>query len=150
MKTQIQIVGLLLILGFASQSAVATTYKYQDASGNVVYSQNPPADPATPYEVLGVPSHARPGTDTPPASSSAQKSITDTSKANESNQQVADEVKKAQEIREKNCANAKKRLETYTVYRRMKNEKGEVVRIDDNERQKQIDQAKQAIKDFCH
>jgi len=149
MKTLIQIVGLLLILGFASQMAVATTYKYQDASGNVVYSQNPPADPATPYEVLGVRSHARPGTDSAPATSSAKKSITGTAEDNQANNQVADQVKKAQEIREQNCAAAKKNLEIYTVYRRIKNEKGEMVRLNDDERQKGIDEAKKGIKEFC-
>jgi hypothetical protein len=149
MKTLIQIVGLLLLLGIASQTAVATTYKYQDASGDVVYSQNPPADPNTPYEVLGVPSHARPGTNSGADTSGAQKSITGTAEDNQANQQVADEVKKAQEIRAKNCAAAKKNLEIYTVYRRVKNEKGEMVRLNDAERQKGIDEAKKAIKEFC-
>jgi len=149
MKTLIQIVSLMLILGFASQAAVAATYKYQDGSGNVVYSQNPPADPATPYEVLGVRSHALPGTDSAPDTSSAKKSITGTAEDNQANNQVADQVKKAQEIREKNCTAAKKNLEIYTVYRRMKNEKGEMVRLNDDERQKGIDEAKKGIKEFC-
>ncbi|NIW61418.1 MAG: DUF4124 domain-containing protein, partial [Nitrospinaceae bacterium] len=60
MKTLSQIIVLFLLFGFAAHSALSTTYKYRDKSGNMVYSQNPPPD-GTPYEVMGnVRSHAIP------------------------------------------------------------------------------------------
>ena len=54
------------------------------------------------------------------------------------------------EIRQKNCEAAKKNLEVYTVYRRIRKEDGSVVRLDDNERQKRIDEAKKQIEEFCN
>ena len=53
MKTLIQIIGLLLVFGLASQPLQAATYKYQDQSGNTVYSQNPPEDPGHPLRSDG-------------------------------------------------------------------------------------------------
>jgi len=148
MKTVSQILGLLLILALASPSALAATYKYQDESGNTIYSQNPPADPDTPYEVLGnIPSRARPGSDTPPADNS--NSASSLQQDEEQNDTVAREQQQAEKIRQKNCEAAKKNLEIYTVYRRVKNDEGEVVRLNDDERQQKIDEAKQAIQDFC-
>jgi hypothetical protein len=52
-------------------------------------------------------------------------------------------------MREQNCTNAKKNLEIYTVTPRVRNEDGEVVRLDDKVRQQKIEEAKQAIRDFC-
>lgn len=144
MKTRIRIIGLLLLFGLASQPLQAATYKYQDESGNTVYSQNPPENPNTPYEVLGVPSHARPGSDSPPASAPTLQQEESNGKST-----VAQEQEQAQKIREENCAAAKKQLEIYTVYRRVRNEEGDIVRVDDQTRQQKIDEAKQAIQDFC-
>jgi len=148
MKTVSQILGLLLILALASPAAVATTYKYQDESGNTIYSQNPPASPDTPYEVLGnIPSRAKPGSDSAPLNNtSSAPSLQQDDKQDDT---VAQEQQQAEKIRQQNCEAAKKNLEIYTVYRRVRNEDGEVVRIDDNERQQKIDEAKQAIQDFC-
>lgn len=149
MKTVSQILGLLLILALASPSALATTYKYQDESGNTVYSQNPPEDRDIPYEVMGdIPSRAKPGSDSPPPvdSSSPASSLQQDDKQDDT---VAREQQQAEKIRQENCETAKKNLEIYTVYRRVRNDEGEVVRLDDNERQQRIDEAKQAIQDFC-
>lgn len=148
MKKLCQIIGLLALFGFASQAAISATYKYQDESGNTVYSQNPPENPNTPYEVLGVPSHARPGTSAAPASSSPATSAT-LQENNNANDTVNREQQEAEKIRKENCETAKKNLEIYTVYRRVRNDDGEVVRLDDEVRQQKIDEAKQAIRDFC-
>lgn len=144
MKTRIRIIGLLLLFGLASQPLQAATYKYQDQSGNTVYSQNPPEDPNTPYEVLGVPSHARPGSDSSPASAPSLQQ-----EESAGNSTIAKEQEQAQKVREENCAAAKKQLEIYTVYRRVRNEEGDIVRLNDEQRQQKIDEAKQAIQDFC-
>lgn len=148
MKTPSQIFGLFLMLALATPSAMAATYKYQDESGSTVYSQNPPENPDTPYEVLGnIPSHARPGSNTPPASSSSPSPSQQ--QDDKKNDTVAQEQQQAEKLRQENCEAAKKNLEIYTVYRRVRNDEGEVVRLDDNERQQKIDEAKQAIQDFC-
>lgn len=147
MKTINKLFALLLLLALASPTALAATYKYQDESGNTVYSQNPPENPNTPYEILSnISSHARPGSNSPPPSSSPSPSL---QQDEEENDTVAREQQQAQQIREDNCKAAKKNLEIYTVYRRILNEEGEAVRIDDEERQQKIDEAKQAIQDFC-
>ncbi|MFP3874427.1 MAG: DUF4124 domain-containing protein [Thiohalophilus sp.] len=148
MKTLSQILGLLLILALAGPSALAATYKYQDESGNTVYSQNPPENRDTPYEVMGdIPSRASPGNDSPPANdTSSEPSL---QQDEEQDDTAAREQQQAEETRQENCEAAKENLEIYTVYRRVRNEDGEVVPVDDNERQQKIDEAKQAIKDFC-
>lgn len=145
MKRLSQILGLFLMLAMASPSVLAATYKYQDETGNTVYSQNPPENTDTPYEVLGdIPSHAQPS-HTPPAETRAPATQPD----EEPNEAINQQLEQAEQTRQENCEAAKKNLEIYTVYRRIRNEDGEVVRIDDNERQQKIDEAKQAIQDFC-
>lgn len=147
MKRLSQILGLFLMLAMASPSVLAATYKYQDETGSTVYSQNPPENADTPYEVLGdIPSHAQPGrTPAPPAETRAPETPPD----EEPNEAIEQQLQQAKKTRQENCDTAKKNLEIYTVYRRVRNEDGEVVRIDDNERQQKIDEAKQAIQDFC-
>ncbi|NNF97620.1 MAG: hypothetical protein HKM94_11905, partial [Halobacteria archaeon] len=44
---------------------------------------------------------------------------------------------------------ARNTLETYTVSRRIKTDQGELIRLDDNERAKRIQEAKDGIKEFC-
>lgn len=149
MKTINKLFALLLLLALATPTALAATYKYQDESGNTVYSQNPPENPDTPYEVMtniSSPAPTRPGSNSAPASSPSPTLQQD----KEQNDTVAREQQQAEQMREKNCEAAKKNLEIYTVYRRIRNEDGEVVRIDDEERQQKIDEAKQAIRDFCN
>ncbi|MDZ7802893.1 DUF4124 domain-containing protein [Thiohalophilus sp.] len=147
MKTINKLFALLLLLALATPTALAATYKYQDESGNTVYSQNPPENPDTPYEVMtNISSQARPGSNSAPASSRPSPNL---QPDEEESDTVAREQQQAEQMREENCEAAKKNLEIYTVYRRIRNEEGEVVRISDEERQQKIDEAKQAIRDFC-
>jgi hypothetical protein len=147
MKTLTKTIGLVLLLALASSPATATTYKYQDASGNTVYSQNPPENPDTPYEVLGeIRSHARPGSNTP---ASSAPSSSDSQQEEKADDVIAKTQQDAEKMREQNCTNAKKNLEIFTVTPRVRNEDGEVVRLDDKVRQQKIEEAKQAIRDFC-
>ncbi|MFO8025547.1 DUF4124 domain-containing protein [Thiohalophilus sp.] len=148
MKTINQLFALLLLLALATPMALAATYKYQDESGNTVYSQNPPENLDIPYEVMSnISSHARPGSDSAPAASSRPSPRPQQDE--EENDTVAREQQQAEQMRKENCKAAKKNLEIYTVYRRIRNEEGEVVRISDDERQQKVDEAKQAIQDFC-
>ena len=95
---------------------------------------------------ISSPAPTRPGSNSAPASSPSPTLQQD----KEQNDTVAREQQQAEQMREKNCEAAKKNLEIYTVDRRIRNEDGEVVRIDDEERQQKIDEAKQAIRDFCN
>ena len=62
---------------------------------------------------------------------------------------IQQEVEKAEKMRAENCKASKYNLEIYTAYRRVTNEKGETVRLDDNERAARIQEAKEGIKEFC-
>lgn len=136
---------LVFVMGFGAASVQAATYKWVDKDGNVHYSQRPPPD--TNYERLNIKtpppsatpaSPAAPGTQAPAAA--GQNNGSDT---------VAQEMAKNQEIRAKNCEAAKKNLELYTVFKRVRKEDGTVVRLDDEERAKKIEESQAAIKEFC-
>lgn len=134
-----RILLLTAMIIFAS-SASAGLYKWVDDEGNVHYSQKRPRDQQ--FERLKAPAPA------PESSKPLHQSATPTdSKAADT---TAAETAKNKEIRATNCANAKKNLNTYQVYRRMRDKDGNVTIIDDNERAKQIERAKQAINDFCN
>lgn len=144
---RIFITSLLLSLIMIA-SANAATYKWIDENGNVVYSQQPP--PEGPYETIKTtktpPASSR---STPPASSSFTTDVKREAEERELDSKVEQEAAKSQQVRAENCKAAKNNLETYTVYRRIKNDQGEIIRLDDNERAKRIQEAKDAIKEFC-
>lgn len=140
---------LSLLLGsLFSTSALATTYKWQDANGNTVYSQQPPA--SGPYETIQTKTssgskYSRPPSPAPaaaPASSPASATSDDETK-------VQAEIARTRQLRKQNCEAARHNLELYTVYRRIKNDKGEIVRLDDDERARRLQEAKDGIKEFC-
>ncbi len=128
---------LTTIFIFAS-SASAGLYKWVDSEGNVHYSQKRPRDKQ--FKRLKAPS---------PAPEDSKPLYKSTEKADKATKTLATENAKNEKIRAANCANAKKRFNTYTVYRRIRDKDGNIKRIDDNERAKQIKQAKQSISDFC-
>jgi Skp family chaperone for outer membrane proteins len=148
MKTyRIFITSLLLSL-FMVVSANANSYKWLDENGNVVYSQQPPAE--GPYETIKTtkPSPAS-SRSTPAPSSSFTTEVKQEDEERELDSKVQQEAAKSEQLRAENCKAAKHNLETYTVYRRIKNDQGEIIRLDDNERAKRIQEAKDAIKEFC-
>ncbi len=125
----------------------AGTYKWVDKDGNVVYSQHPPADGQ--YESIRVkPSSRKPSNDSS-TGQDADTFLKDATTQRINNARIKDELKKTQALRKKNCATAKKQLEFYSVYRRKKDKSGEYVRINDDEREAGLKEAKQGIKDFC-
>ena len=132
--------GLLLCT-----AATAATYKWVDEKGNVHYGQHPPAD--TNYERMKV-EKSRPG-ETPPPAPASSGSTNQAGSSTGSSKVVKEELSKNQEIRAKNCEAAKKNLEIYTVYKRYRDKEGNVVRMDDEERLKKIEEAKQHIAEFC-
>lgn len=134
--------ALLLPLG----AAQAEMYKWVDKDGHTVYSQTPPESGN--YQSLSAPS-------APPPSSTAPDTSADANSANANGGQTAPDktVEKLSqqnaEIRKKNCEAAKKNLRAYEISRRIRTPDGKVVRLDDNERQKRIEESKQAVKDYC-
>ena len=135
---RILILTTLLIL---SGSASAGLYKWVDDDGNVHYSQKPPRDQQ--FERLKEPPPA-PEEPTPLYKSKAKKHTQNTQTT------TAAESAKNAEMKHKNCENAKKRLNVYQVYRRVRDDKGDIKVLSDAERDKQIREAKQAISDFCN
>lgn len=134
-------------------SAHATTYKYRDADGRTVYSQYPPA--SGPYQVIDTPRSNQYGSGSKPAATSSSKpSLQERAHQNDAKEKadkdLASETEKNMKLREKNCETARKNLQVYQVYRRFKDDKGNVVRMSDTERQKKIDEARDAIKQFCN
>jgi len=132
--------GLLLC-----SNVSAATYKWVDEKGDVHYSQHPPA--GSDYEKIKV-EKSRPGEEPPPAPKSTG-TTSPTSGTSSGSKVVQEELSKNQEIRTKNCEAAKKNLEIYTIYKRYKDKDGNVVRMDDEERLKKIEESKQNIAEFC-
>ncbi|MDH3947852.1 MAG: DUF4124 domain-containing protein [Gammaproteobacteria bacterium] len=143
---RIYITSLLFCLIMVS--ANAATYKWLDENGNVVYSQQPPEE--GPYETIKTKKYPPASTrSTPPPSTSFTTEVKQEAEESELDSKVQQEAAKSEQMRADNCKAAKNNLETYTVYRRIKNDQGEIIRLDDNERAKRIQEAKDAIKEFC-
>ena len=123
---------------FAS-SASAGLYKWVDNEGNVHYSQKRPRDKQ--YKKIKAPA---------PAPESSKPLYKSTSPKNKSSNSAVSETKKNEKMRAENCANAKKRLNAYQVYRRIQDNEGNIKVVSDNERANNIKRAKQAISDFCN
>lgn len=138
---------LLLVLGLLPNGPlIAGTYKWIDENGNVVYSQNPP--PKGKYEAIRIKPAPR---NSSTNNNSAQDSqfLKEADKRREDDKKLQAETRNSEKIRQENCQSAKKQFEFYTVYRRMKGKDGEYHVITDDEREKKLQQARQAIKDFC-
>mgnify|MGYP000091146599 CR=1 FL=1 len=133
----------------------AATYKYRDADGRTVYAQHPPV--SGPYQVIDTPKNNQYGSGNsaaPVSNQTGKPSLQDRSKQIDEKDKlakdIASETEKNQKLRENNCKTARKNLEVYQVYRRFKDDKGNVVRMSDTDRQKKIDEARDAIKQFCN
>ncbi len=139
---------LFLTLCLAAAPLFAVTYKWTDENGTVVYSQNrPPA--GTPYETIETP-RSRPAAPAPakPRPSFLEQVEKD-KRARAKEATVRETEQAALEMRRKNCEAARNNLQVYTAHRRIKQEDGSVIRLDDNERLRKIEEARQAIKEFC-
>ncbi len=148
-KCQLLLISLVISLA-ASGAWAATTYKWLDNNGNVVYSQTPPVE--GPYEIIRIKQGN--SSSSYPAASESTESSTATFSSNRAeeekkNQSIQQEQARAEEIRKKNCEAARKNLEAYTVFRRFKQPDGSYVVLEDDERLKRQQKAKDDIKEFC-
>ncbi|MDH5180310.1 MAG: DUF4124 domain-containing protein [Gammaproteobacteria bacterium] len=146
-KIQPVLTGMLCSLLLATP-ALGATYKWIDEDGNVVYSQKPP--PEGRYESIRI----KPGPRNRPTESKSEtitneKLLQDTGNKRKDDKKIAAEMQKNRKLRQDNCAKARKQLEIYTVYTRVKDDKGGYRRITPQEREAGTSEAKQAIKDFC-
>lgn len=136
-----------LLFSLVMASANAGTYKWLDDNGNVVYSQQPPAD--RPYEAVKTQKPSSVSLQPTPAESSFMSKQQEKAEGAKKEATVADEVAKGEARRAENCKAAKHNLESYTAFRRVRNEKGEIIMLDDNERARLIEESKQDIREFC-
>ena len=134
-----RILLLTAIMMIFAGSASAGLYKWVDSDGNVHYSQKPPRDQQ--FERLKPPAAAP--EDSKPLYQSAPTKNTVIPPP-------ATETKKNEKLRAENCANAKKRLSIYQVYRRVRDDEGNITVLSDKERAKNIENAKKAVSDFCN
>ena len=133
---------LITTMMFFVASASAGLYKWVDEEGNVHYSQKRPRDQE--YKRLKAPPPA------PESSKPLYQSATPASgkKSNASSTAKA-ETEKNLKIRAENCTKAKKNLQLYQIYRRVRDKDGNVKPIDDKVRAQQIESAKKAISQYC-
>lgn len=138
---------LACVFGLSTMTVSAAMYKYNDESGNQVYSSTPPTDGRKYEKIKG--DSPRGGDDeaespaaatTPAASSAPSSSNKDT---------VKKEMEKNRAIREKNCEISKKNLEAYTVFRRVLDKDGNAIILGDDERARKIEEAKKGVEEFC-
>ncbi len=147
MKTyRISITSLVLSLIMLAPASAAM-YKWLDENGNVVYSQQPP--PEGPYETIKAKTPPPASRATPSPAPSFTAEVQKDEEERDLDRKVEQEAVKSAQLRADNCKAAKHNLETYTVYRRIKNDQGDIIRLDDDERAKRIQEAKDAIKEFC-
>ncbi len=141
--------ALLIVLLLLAAPLQAITYKWVDENGTVVYSQSrPPA--GVPYETIDT-GRPRPPASTPgpkPRSSFLEQ-VEKEKAAKKKESIIQSEMEKGAAARRKNCDAEPKTIQTYTAHKRILQKDGSVVRLDDNERQKKIEEAKEAIKEFC-
>lgn len=147
MKQPMKLLVITSILLWSMNGQAANLYKWVDKDGNVNYSQRPP--PGSNYEKMTIKGS---GTDTGSeaateetggASENSNKEQTD------ANPVLQQEQAKNTEIRRKNCEAAKKNLQAYTVFRRVRQPDGSVKILGDEERARLIEESKASIKEFC-
>ena len=141
----------ILIFGLAATSAWANSvsYKWLDDNGNIVYSQTPPRDRQ--YETIRTKTSAgNSSSRTSSSSSTATKALEDSAAARKEKEKEAQKEADIQKKRAVECENAKKNVETYTIYRRVRKPDGSVVRLDDNERARLLKQAQDDVAEFCN
>ncbi len=139
---------LILLIAVATCLSLSvqaiSTYKWVDKDGNVHYTQRKPA--SSNYERMKI--------KTTPARSDAAETKTSTPADSKSKKAggakaLKNEIAKNEERRKQNCAAAKKNLEAYTVFRRIRLADGSVKILADDERARLIAESKASIKEFC-
>lgn len=132
-----RILLLATMMIFAS-SAFAGLYKWVDDEGNVHYSQKKPRNQQ--FKRLKAP---------PPTPENSKPLYKSNIPSEKPSNTAAAETVKNKKIRADNCAQAKKNLNNFQIHRRIRDKDGNVTVIDDKVRASQIENAKQAISNYC-
>lgn len=150
MQNRHKLIITTLFLTFLSPVCSATTYKYQDAQGQTVYTQNPPAD-ANVTEIKAPP---------PPASSAASEKASfdkelakdheNDEKKNEANKEASMNAYTAEEKHE-NCMKARQQLTNLQLRNRIKmmGADGQATMLTESQKMAEIEKTKALIKTFC-
>lgn len=137
-----------LLLLLAAASASADIFKWTDAAGNTQYGQHPPAG------VQAERLHSVPAPQSAPAAKSLQQQVEDMDKrVEEQNKRKTEAAKKQQQAanRKINCDNARKNIEqlNYGGNRMIKMPDGSYQRLDEKQKQAQLEKNRKAIEEFC-
>jgi uncharacterized protein DUF4124 len=147
----IQALGIAAVTALCALPAAATLYKWVDANGRVVYSDQPPTTPGIKAETLNAAA--------PPSNPNALKELAQ--KDAELRKRQADRVETAaksdkdrvaKDRRAEDCARLAdgiKQLSWGQVVMYGTNEKGEHVPLDDAAREKQKQRMEQQMKELC-
>jgi len=147
------IIGLILLglaMALMTPLSHASTYKWEDDSGNTHYTQHPPK--GRPYTKLKSKKH-RPATPAKPVT--ASPTTTGNSGNTGSGNSVGEkalklEMAKNEKQRKDNCKTAKENLHAYSVYRRIRQADGTVVSLTDKERNSRKKRSETAVREFCN
>lgn len=151
------VVLVTLTTVFSIATAAETMYRWVDAEGNVHYSDQAPPAGAKETKSLNQPRQSAAGRaeDAADSSSYVEKEA-EFQERREKGAEADAEAKKAADIAatwDKNCDTARNNLETLTDPRggrvREKNAQGELVYVPEDQRQRQMAQAREDIKKWC-
>jgi hypothetical protein len=140
--------ALLLGAGLlaASTNGLAAMYKWTDSEGNVQYSQSPP--PQGNFQKMAPPPPAPPVPEAAPVTTEPAADAAADAEA-EAAKEAAEQKKREAAVAKENCEVARKNAEIYTAFRRVMNEKGEIVVLGDDERAAKLKEANDMIKKYC-
>ena len=139
---------LAVTLGMLSLNTFAV-YKWKDKDGNIQYTEYPP--PTGEVEILKPPPISTVG-----AQKSDQPATSETDKKDSAKQSKEDpkappvDPKAEQAMKEKNCDIAKKNLATYMRTKKIRDKEGNVVRLDDDDWQRRVEETKKNIEKYCN
>ena len=137
-----------LLLLLAATPAGAAVFKWTDANGNVQYGQFPPAG-SNAERLKGAPAPA-----SAPAGKSLQQRVEEMEKHRDSEKQSkAEAAQKQQEAanRKTNCENARQNIErlNYGGNRLVHMPDGSYQRLDEKQKQEQLEKNRKAVEEFC-
>ncbi|MEW6645757.1 MAG: DUF4124 domain-containing protein [Pseudomonadota bacterium] len=137
------------LLAAAAGSLAAPMYKWTDSEGNVQYTQSPP--PKGSFQKMTPPPAPA---SSPDAADQGDATATAAPEAKEEGaeataQEEAERKRLEAAAAKHNCEVARKNLEIYTAFRRVMNDKGEVVVLSDEERAAKLKEANDMIKQYC-
>ena len=143
-------ISIVFILFFTSTLSIAEMYKWVDEDGNTHYSEKPPVADVE-VETIAPP----PPVDTNKAQQELQKTLEQANSLREGRVAANEEKQKEKneaEQKKQQCQQLKEKLEVmeYRPRASKKDEDGNIVRLGEEERQKEIANTKKQISEKCN